>query len=91
MSHTSRVRLVCIDHVVIRLVLEQLPPLPQYRKCFRLISGVLVERTIQEVTVTLKATSANLKSVLEDLLKQYKQQQDEREKWKVWHNGIHWA
>ena len=42
-----------------------------------------MERTIQEVTPTLEATSDNLKSVLEELLKQYKRQQEEMEKWKV--------
>ena len=65
-------------------MLEQLATLPPERKCFRLISGVLVERKVQDVTPTLKATSENLKNVLEDLLKQYKRQQEEMEKWKVW-------
>ncbi|KAI9727977.1 MAG: hypothetical protein M1828_005382 [Chrysothrix sp. TS-e1954] len=69
-----------------KLVLEQLAPLPQDRKCFRLISGVLVERTIKDISPTLKATSENLKTVLEDLLKQYKKQQDEMEKWKKKNN-----
>lgn len=66
-----------------RLVLETLEPLPQGRKCFRMINGVLVERTVKDVIPALKTNSDGLKKVLEDLLKQYKSLQDEMEKWKV--------
>lgn len=66
-----------------RLVIETLTPLPPDRKCFRLINGVLIERTVQEVLPALKTNSDGLKQVLEDLLKQYKTKQDEMEKWKV--------
>ncbi|KAI9811320.1 MAG: hypothetical protein M1827_005479 [Pycnora praestabilis] len=66
-----------------KLVLETLEPLPQDRKCFRMINGVLVERTVKDVVPALKTNSEGLKKVLDDLLKQYKRQQDEMEKWKV--------
>ena len=48
-----------------------------------MINGVLVERTVKDVVPALKINSEGLKKVLDDLIKQYKKQQDEMEKWKV--------
>ena len=62
---------------------ETLEPLPGDRKCFRMINGVLVERTVQDVLPQLKTNADGLKKVLEDLLKQYTTKQEELEKWKV--------
>ena len=58
-------------------------PLPDDRKCFRLINGVLVERTVKDVLPALRTNSDGLKQVLEELLKQYKGKEDEMNKWKV--------
>ncbi|MGI4816129.1 MAG: prefoldin subunit [Janthinobacterium lividum] len=66
-----------------RLVLETLDPLPGTRKCFRMINGVLVERTVEDVIPALKTNSEGLKKVLDELVKQYKKQQEDMEKWKV--------
>jgi hypothetical protein len=66
-----------------RLVLETLEPLSGERKCFRMINGVLVERTVKDVVPALKTNSEGLKKVLEDLVKQYNSKQQEMEKWKV--------
>lgn len=66
-----------------RLVTETLQPLPKDRKCFRLINGVLVERTIADVLPALNTNSDGLKQVLDELVKQYKGKQDEMDKWKV--------
>ncbi len=63
--------------------METLERLPHDRKCFRLINGVLVERTVKDVLPALKTNSDGLKQVLEELLKQYKAKQDEMDKWKV--------
>lgn len=71
------------DRFLKRLVLETLGPLPPERKCFRMINGVLVERTVKDVTPALQTNSDGLKKVLEELVKQYKKQQDDMEKWKV--------
>ena len=71
------------DRLLNRLVLETLGPLPPERKCFRMINGVLVERTVKDVTPALQTNSDGLKKVLEELVKQYKKQQDDMEKWKV--------
>lgn len=70
-------------HAVLRLVLETLKPLPDDRKCFRMINGVLVERTVKDVIPALQTNSDGLRKVLDELVKQYKRQQDEMEKWKV--------
>ena len=66
-----------------RLVLETLDPLPGDRKCFRMVNGILVERTVKDVIPALQTNSDGLKKVLDDLVKQYKKQQDDMEKWKV--------
>ncbi|RYC54348.1 hypothetical protein CHU98_g11861 [Xylaria longipes] len=65
-----------------KLVLETLEPLPEDRKCFRMINGVLVERTVKDVVPALKTNAEGLKKVLDDLVKQYKTKQDDLEKWK---------
>ncbi|KAL8745088.1 MAG: hypothetical protein Q9190_002735 [Brigantiaea leucoxantha] len=69
-----------------KLVLDTLQPLPKDRKCFRMINGVLVERTVKDVTPALVTNSEGLKKVLEELVKQYKRQQDDMEKWKKKNN-----
>ena len=48
-----------------------------------MINGVLVERTVKDVKPALQTNSEGLKKVLEELVKQYKRQQDDMEKWKV--------
>ena len=48
-----------------------------------MVNGVLVERTVKDIVPALKTNSEGLKKVLDELLKQYKRQQDEMEKWKV--------
>ncbi|EHA54831.1 hypothetical protein MCOR27_008777 [Pyricularia oryzae] len=69
-----------------KLVLETLQPLPGDRKCFRLINGVLVERTVKDVVPALKTNAEGLRKVLEDLVKQYKGKEEEFEKWKKKNN-----
>jgi hypothetical protein len=84
--------LECVPHFVFvhrltsilsRLVLETLEPLSEDRKCFRLVNGVLIERTVKDVVPALRTNQEGLKKVLEDLVKQYKSKQDELDKWKV--------
>ena len=72
-----------LTYILNRLVLETLEPLSEDRKCFRLINGVLVERTVKDVKPALKTNQEGLRKVLDDLVKQYKTKQDDLEKWKV--------
>lgn len=67
-------------------MLDTLNPLPEDRKCFRMINGVLVERTVKDVVPALEMTADNLKKVLGELMSQYKKQQDDMEKWKKKNN-----
>ncbi|KAL2212602.1 Prefoldin beta-like protein [Sarocladium strictum] len=69
-----------------KLVLETLEPLSDDRKCFRLINGVLVERTVKDVKPALKTNQDGLKKVLDDLVKSYKTKQDDLDKWKKKNN-----
>jgi prefoldin subunit 2 len=64
-------------------VLETLGPVPKDRKCFRLINGILMERTVADVVPALQTNAEGLKNVLEGLVKQYKDKQQEMEAWKV--------
>lgn len=63
--------------------MDTLVPLPGDRKCFRMINGILVERTVEDVLPTLQTNADGLKKVLEDLVKQYRTKQDDLEKWKA--------
>lgn len=69
-----------------RLVLNNLEKLPKDRKCFQMINGVLVEKTVQDVIPALKTNSEGLRKVLDDLLKQYKSKQVEMDQWKKKNN-----
>jgi hypothetical protein len=48
-----------------------------------MINGVLVERTVRDVVPALTTNAEGLKKVLDDLVKQYKVQQEKLEQWKV--------
>ncbi|KUJ22274.1 Prefoldin beta-like protein [Mollisia scopiformis] len=69
-----------------KLVLETLEPLPADRKCFRMINGVLVERTVKDVVPALQINADGLRKVLEGLVKQYNATQQEMENWKKKNN-----
>ncbi|WFD42732.1 Cochaperone prefoldin complex subunit [Malassezia psittaci] len=61
-----------------RLVIQTLSSVQEKepeRTCFRLIGGVLVERTVQDILPTLKTTYEGLAKVLVDLAKQYKEKE----------------
>lgn len=48
-----------------------------------MVNGVLVERTVKDVIPSLQTNSEGLKKVLAELVKQYKRQEEEMDKWKV--------
>ncbi len=57
--NTSKVRVEVVDQFLLqfsfRLVIETLSEVSPDRKCFRMIGGVLVERTVKEVLPALEA------------------------------------
>ncbi|PWN47895.1 Prefoldin beta-like protein [Violaceomyces palustris] len=62
--------------LVIETLIEAQKAEPE-RKCFRLIGGILVERTVKDVLPALQTNMNGLKQVLEQLVKQYKQKEEE--------------
>jgi len=64
-----------------KVVIESLKPMPEDRKCFRMIGGTLVERTVGEVIPALEETRVGLKGIVEQLMAQYKKSEEEFQKW----------
>ncbi len=50
-----------------QMVLQTLKPMEPSRACFRLINGVLIERTVQEVIPVLEGQLQNIAKLLETL------------------------
>ena len=68
------------DHV---LVLQNLEPLSADRRCYRLIGGVLVERTVGEVRPKIEMNKERLLAILNQLANQLKVVEDEVSRTKV--------
>ncbi|KAN0132569.1 Prefoldin beta-like protein [Lactarius tabidus] len=52
------------------------------RKCFRLIGGVLVERTVKDVVTSLQTNRDGIRKVIASLSEQYKGKEGEFEKFR---------
>ncbi|KAI0033749.1 Prefoldin beta-like protein [Vararia minispora EC-137] len=52
------------------------------RKCFRLVGGVLVERTVQDVVPVLETNCEGIKRAVTSLTEQYKTKEGEFDKFK---------
>ena len=66
--------------LIASLVLSTLRPLVETaptRTCYRLIGGVLVERTVEDVVPALETNFGGIKEVLESLMKSYKSREEE--------------
>ncbi|GAB5030168.1 prefoldin subunit 2 [Nannochloropsis oceanica] len=74
----------CSEH---ELVIQQLTPLDPSRKAYRLVGGVLMERTVAEVLPILKETASKLRTIVpqldEALVKKQKQTREWREKYNI--------
>lgn len=68
-------------------VVKALTPLDSNRKCFRLIGGVLVERTVAEVLPAVKSNGEQIRMIATTLEKQTKTKENElisfQEKYKI--------
>ncbi|KAI7895955.1 Prefoldin beta-like protein [Mucor mucedo] len=60
-----------------KLVIDSISPLEPGRKCFRMVGGVLVERTINEVLPALETNFNGIQQVIESLLQSYKRKEEE--------------
>ncbi|KAG0825309.1 hypothetical protein G6F57_010099 [Rhizopus arrhizus] len=60
-----------------KLVIDSISPLEPERKCFRMVGGVLVERTVREVLPALETNYSGIKQVIDSLLQSYKRKEEE--------------
>ncbi|EIE89304.1 hypothetical protein RO3G_14015 [Rhizopus delemar RA 99-880] len=60
-----------------KLVIESISSLEPDRKCFRMVGGVLVERTVKEVLPALETNYSGIKQVIDSLLQSYKRKEEE--------------
>ena len=65
------------SHCLIRLVEKTLEPLDPNRRAFRLVGGVLVERTVKEVLPSVTQNRLNLDQVIETMRTRLMTQQKE--------------
>ncbi|KAL7413203.1 Prefoldin subunit-domain-containing protein [Mrakia frigida] len=75
------------EHTLVLQTLLETQTLDPTRKCFRMIGGVLVERTVKEVVPSLETNNAGIRQVLETLIGQYKSRETEFEEF-CKENGI---
>jgi prefoldin subunit 2 len=68
------------------LVIKTLTPLDKDRRAFRLVGGVLVERTVGEVLPSVLENRANLNTVLENLTKMLETKNADTAAWKKEHS-----
>ncbi|KAI9594381.1 Prefoldin subunit-domain-containing protein [Syncephalis fuscata] len=59
------------------LVLDTIEPLDKDRKCFRLVGGVLVERTVSDVLPALKINHEGITKAIEQLTDDYNKRENE--------------
>ncbi|TPX33640.1 hypothetical protein SmJEL517_g03519 [Synchytrium microbalum] len=55
-----------------QLVLDTISPMDPERKCFRLVGGVLVERTIRDVVPAVTTNMEGIKQIITQLQNSYK-------------------
>ena len=64
-------------------VIQTLSELPQDRKAFRMVGGVLVERTVREVLPAVTANHEGITQVLKQLNDNIKQKEASADEWQV--------
>ncbi|KAI9319813.1 Prefoldin beta-like protein [Dichotomocladium elegans] len=69
-----------------KLVIDSISPLEPERKCFRMVGGVLVERTVKEVLPALETNFNGIQQVIQSLLQTYKRKEQEFQDFQKKHN-----
>ncbi|KAF5094377.1 hypothetical protein D0Z00_003561 [Geotrichum galactomycetum] len=69
-----------------KLVVNTLKETPADRKCFRMIGGVLVEKSVKEVLPALQTNSQGLTQVIDTLRADMKKTETELRKWQKQYN-----
>ncbi|KAG2179597.1 hypothetical protein INT44_006445 [Umbelopsis vinacea] len=60
-----------------KLVIDSISPLEADRKCFRMVGGVLVERTVKDVLPALQTNFDGIQQVISSLLQTYKRKEED--------------
>ncbi|KAF8559182.1 Prefoldin beta-like protein [Imleria badia] len=74
------------EHTLVLSTLDEALAEEPDRKCFRLIGGVLVERTVKDVVPALQTNRDGIKKVITTLTEQIKSKEQEFETFKREHN-----
>ncbi|XP_046851999.1 prefoldin subunit 2-like isoform X2 [Xenia sp. Carnegie-2017] len=75
-----------MDYSEHSMVIENLKIIAPDRKCFRLVGGVLVERTVKDVLPALVSNRDKIKGLVQNLNDQLKTKSDELNVFKEQHN-----
>ncbi|KIM91214.1 hypothetical protein PILCRDRAFT_811724 [Piloderma croceum F 1598] len=65
------------EHGLVLNTLEEALAEEPNRKCFRLIGGVLVERTVKDVVPALQMNREGIRKVISNLAEQYKSKEED--------------
>ncbi|KAF7332309.1 Pathogenesis-related protein 1 [Mycena kentingensis (nom. inval.)] len=79
------------EHGLVLATLNEALAADPDRKCFRLIGGVLVERTVKDVVPALQTNRDGLKKVMGSLAEQYKTKEDEFDAFRREYNSYLWG
>eukprot|EP00903_Cladosiphon_okamuranus_P005423 g5409.t1 len=66
-----------------QMVVDTLEPMDATRRAYRLVGGVLVERTVGEVLPTVKANQEGIKQLLQQLATSRAKKEKEAAEWKI--------
>ncbi|KAF9506124.1 hypothetical protein BS47DRAFT_1353278 [Hydnum rufescens UP504] len=77
------------EHELVLTTLNETLGKEPNRKCFRLIGGVLVERTVKDVVPALQTNRNGIQQVLTNLISQYKSKETEFNAFTREHNIKH--
>ncbi|KAI8096510.1 Prefoldin beta-like protein [Halteromyces radiatus] len=69
-----------------KLVIDSISPLEPERKCFRMVGGVLVERTVKEVLPALETNFNGIQQVIKSLLQSYQRKEKDFVEFQKKHN-----
>ncbi|KDR83990.1 hypothetical protein GALMADRAFT_236546 [Galerina marginata CBS 339.88] len=74
------------EHSLVLTTLDEALAEDPDRKCFRLIGGVLVERTVKDVSPALKTNRDGIRKVMANLTEQYKTKEKDLDAFKREYN-----
>lgn len=74
------------EHTLVLSTLDQILLEDPDRKCFRLIGGVLVERTVRDITPALKTNRDGIQKVIATLAEQYTTKEKDLDSFKQEYN-----